>query len=282
MQTVMTNMYSENAQRQLMKTGGMLQTTMQRLSSGLRINSAKDDAAGLQISNRMSSQIRGLSVAMRNANDGISLAQTAEGAMEEVTNALLRMKELALQSTNGTYGNADKDALNEEFVQLVAEIDRIAASTEYNEQVLLNANTGDTTDIVIAIDYKDGVTNNLTIEIDGFGELDSSGDLSENIGSASGDAAAAIVEINAALTLVDSARAKLGSYQSRLQSTINNMANIRENLSASRSRIMDADFAVETANLSKYQVMQQAGNAILSQANILPQNVLTLLRGNIS
>ena len=281
MQTVQTNIFSENAQRNLMRTSSGLQVTMQRLSSGLRINSAKDDAAGLQIVNQMTGQIKGLAVAMRNAGDGISLAQTAEGAMEEITNALLRMKELALQSTNGTYGNEQKDALNQEYLQLIAEITRIADTTEFNGTVLLNADTGDTTDIVIALDYKDGATNNLTIEIDGLGQLDTGNDLGENIGSANGNPSAAITEINAAIAVVDGARAKLGAYQNRLQSTINNMANIKENMTASRSRIQDADFAAETANLSKYQVMQQAGTAILSQANTLPQNVLTLLRGNL-
>ena len=275
-----------NAQRQLMRTEGGLQTSMQRLSSGLRINSAKDDAAGLQIANRMSAQIGGLSVAMRNANDGISLAQTAEGAMEEMTNSLLRMRELALQASNGTYGTDDLAALNSEFSALLTEIDRVAVTTEFNGTALLSANN---TSISIAVDYDDGATNNIDIEIGDF-NIAAFGDSSGHTGGGSGadisgatiattaGANAALASIDTALQAVDTQRAGLGAVQNRLSSTINNLANVRENLTASKSRVMDTDFAAETANLSKYQVMQQAGTAVLAQANAIPQNVLSLLR----
>ncbi len=284
--TVNTNTFSMNAQRQLMRTEGGLQTSMQRLSSGLRINSAKDDAAGLQIANRMSAQIGGLSVAMRNANDGISLAQTAEGAMEEMTNSLLRMRELALQASNGTYGTDDLAALNSEFSALLTEIDRVAVTTEFNGTALLSANN---TSISIAVDYDDGATNNIDIEIGDF-NIAAFGDSSGHTGGGSGadisgatiattaGANAALTSIDTALQAVDTQRAGLGAVQNRLSSTINNLANVRENLTASKSRVMDTDFAAETANLSKYQVMQQAGTAVLAQANAIPQNVLSLLR----
>lgn len=279
--TVNTNTFSMNAQRQLMRTEGGLQTSMQRLSSGLRINSAKDDAAGLQIANRMSAQIGGLSVAMRNANDGISLAQTAEGAMEEMTNSLLRMRELALQASNGTYGTDDLTALDSEFSALLTEIDRVAVTTEFNGTALLSANN---TSISIAVDYDDGATNNIAVTIGdfniaAFGDTGSGGtDISGATIATAAGATAALGNIDTALQAVDTQRAGLGAVQNRLSSTINNLANVRENLTASRSRVMDTDFAAETANLSKYQVMQQAGTAVLAQANAIPQNVLSLLR----
>ncbi len=266
--TVNTNSFSMNAQRQLMKTEGGLQTAMQRLSSGLRINSAKDDAAGLQIANRMSAQIGGLSVAMRNANDGISLAQTAEGAMEEMTSSLLRMRELALQASNGTYGATDLDALDAEYQALNTEIGRIATTTEFNGNVLLGGSS-----FSIAVDYKTGSTNNITVVIADVSGAAAGGDLQDTA-----NANTAIGAVDTALQLVDTERANLGAAQNRLTSTINNLANVRENLTASRSRVMDTDFAAETANLSKYQVMQQAGTAVLAQANAIPQNVLSLLR----
>lgn len=267
--TVNTNSFSMNAQRQLMKTEGGLQTAMQRLSSGLRINSAKDDAAGLQIANRMSAQIGGLSVAMRNANDGISLAQTAEGAMEEMTSSLLRMRELALQASNGTYGATDLDALDAEYQALNTEIGRIASTTEFNGNVLLQGGTS----FSIAVDYKTGSTNNITVAIADVAGAAAGGDLQDAT-----NANTAIGAVDTAIQLVDTERANLGAAQNRLTSTINNLANVRENLTASRSRVMDTDFAAETANLSKYQVMQQAGTAVLAQANAIPQNVLSLLR----
>ena len=267
--TVNTNIFSMNAQRQLTRTEGGLQTAMQRLSSGLRINSAKDDAAGLQIANRMSAQIGGLTTAIRNANDGISLAQTAEGAMEEITASLLRMRDLAQQAVNGTYGTEDRAALDAEYQALNTEISRIITTTEFNEQALLNGGTS----FAIAVDYKDGATNNISIAIADIAPAAAGGDITD-----AANAQTAIGAVDTALQLVDTERGELGAVQNRLTSTINNMSNIRENLMASRSRTMDADFAAETANLSKYQVMQQAGTAVLAQANAIPQNVLSLLR----
>lgn len=280
-----------NAQRNMMKTEGGLQTAMQRLSSGLRINSAKDDAAGLQIANKMQVQTNGMSVAIRNANDGISLAQTAEGAMEEITNSLQRMRDLALQASSGALSTDDRAALNDEFVALRSEIDRIVDSTTFNGNQLLNSNA---TSIEIAVDYN-GSGNNVTVNIadfnvaafgDGLSISDAAGaatavtavDFSAVHIAAAADAEAVIGNMDDALKFVDAQRAQLGAVQNRLTSTVNNLANVKENLSASRSRIMDTDFAAETANLSKYQVMQQAGTAILAQANAIPQNVLSLLR----
>lgn len=269
--TVNTNTFSMNAQRQLMKTEGGLQTAMQRLSSGLRINSAKDDAAGLQIANKMSAQIGGLSVAMRNANDGISLAQTAEGAMDEITSSLLRMRELALQASNGTYEAADVTALAAEYDELVSEIGRIIDTTEFNGSTVLDGNGGTAGTFSIAVDYKDGATNNVDIAI---GTVAVTSTTFTDTATAQGQ----LATVDADIASIDSTRATLGAAQNRLTSTINNMANIRENLTASKSRVMDTDFAAETANLSKYQVMQQAGTAVLAQANAIPQNVLSLLR----
>ncbi|MGI2028080.1 flagellin [Endozoicomonas acroporae] len=274
--TVNTNTFSMNAQRQLMRTEGGLQSAMQRLSSGLRINSAKDDAAGLQIANRMQTQVNGMSVAIRNANDGISLAQTAEGAMEEMTVSLQRMRDLALQASTGTYGAEDVSALDAEFDALVLELDRIADTTEFNEKKMLNGANA-TINIIVGTDVT--ADNTIAVTFDNF--------VSDNFGNAGADltaldittgAAAAVTAIDTALQDVDTQRASLGAIQNRLSSTINNLSNIRENLTASRSRVMDADFATETAKLSSSQVMQQAGTAILAQANAIPQNVLSLLR----
>lgn len=290
--TVNTNTFSMNAQRQLMRTEAGLQTAMQRLSSGLRINSAKDDAAGLQIANKMQVQINGMSVAMRNANDGISMAQTAEGAMEEMTTSLQRMRDLAMQASSGTLSDGDRAALNDEFTALRSEIDRIANTTSFNGNTLLDGSAGG--NATITVDYSGGA-NNVAIDIadfnvaafgDGLSISDTAGaaaavtavDLSDDHIAAAGDATTAIGEIDEALRFVDAQRAQLGATQNRLTSTVNNLANVRENLTASRSRVMDADFAKETAKLSSSQVMQQAGTAILAQANAIPQNVLSLLR----
>ena len=291
MTTVNTNTFSLNAQRQLMRSGSGLQTSMERLSSGLRINSAKDDAAGLQIANKMQVQTNGMSVAIRNANDGISLAQTAEGAMEEITNSLQRMRDLALQASSGALSTDDRAALNDEFVALRSEIDRIANTTTFNGNKLLDS---DATSIEIAVDYNGG-GNNVTVKIADFNvaAFGNGLSISDNAGAATAvtavdfsavhiaaaaDAEAVVGNMDNALKFVDAQRAQLGAVQNRLATTVNNLANVKENLSASRSRIMDTDFAAETANLSKYQVMQQAGTAVLAQANAIPQNVLSLLR----
>ncbi len=266
-QVINTNIYSLNAQRNLMNSQASMQTSLQRLSSGLRINSAKDDAAGLAIAERMTAQIRGLNQAARNANDGISMAQTAEGAMDEITNALQRMRELAVQAASGNVSDDDKASLNEEYAELKTSIDAIVDRTEFNGTVLLD---GSTTSVDIQTGHKKDQTTTVTLEdVSGVG----TGDI-----STAGGAGNAIESLDTDIDTVTSARAKLGAVQSSFESTVRNLANVSENLSAARSRIRDADFAAETANLTRTQILQQAGAAMLAQANLIPQNVLTLLR----
>jgi flagellin len=382
-QTINTNIASLNAQRNLNSSQSSLSTSLQRLSSGLRINSAKDDAAGLAISERMNSQIKGLSQASRNANDGISLAQTAEGAMAEIGNNLQRIRELSVQSSNATNSQTDRDALQAEVTQLVAEIDRVANQTSFNGTKLLDgsfasqvfqigADAGQTIGInsildsnanalgaakftadvnssaftnaaaddtftgltingitIADVEVKNGdtagtqataVANAINAKMDQTGvyaELDAAagtftlhsikanedlviagaGAADYELAAATTTAAAstavqiedidissftgsqqAMEIIDKALTSVNSGRAELGAVQNRFSSTIANLAASSENLSASRSRILDADFASETANLSRTQILQQAGTAMLAQANSLPQNVLSLLQ----
>ncbi|MBL4899307.1 MAG: flagellin [Colwellia sp.] len=387
--SVNTNISSLNAQRNLTKSGMDLATSMQRLSSGMRINSAKDDAAGLQISNRLTSQIKGLAVAQRNANDGISMAQTAEGAMQESTNILQRMRELALQSANGSNSGDDRAALQKEVTALQAELTRIADTTSFGGQKLLdgsfgtkdfqvgananetisvtlssakasdlgttvgrtisgtgyvNANVGDAAETLTFVVTTAAGTNSVDVIIPvgtGTDELidlvndqvgstgfravsDNSGSItfsasddvtavtisstltgttgtfaaagnaqtvgtagssttgtavgSINISSAAG-AQSALASIDSALKAIDDQRAGLGAIQNRFSFTISNLANIQENVSASRSRIQDTDFAVETANMTKNQILQQAGTSILAQANQIPQAALSLLGG---
>jgi len=380
-----TNVMSLNAQRNLSTSGGALATALQRLSSGLRINSAKDDAAGLAIAERFTTQIRGLNQAARNANDGISLAQTGEGALAEITNNLQRIRELAVQAANSTNSASDREALNQEVEQRLAEIERVASQTSFNGQKILDgsfgtaafqvgANAGQTISIglntsmkkdaigqvakaVGTIDVTDldgdgdpadawSADNPLSIADDDLtiavgdgdavqltGDYDTAQDLVDAINSkvegasawidddnhiviassedltivtandvddfvGVADAAVAddtdfltaltvdtaanandtIVRVDAALTSVSSLRSTLGAIQNRFESTITNLTTAAENLTASRSRIQDADFAQETAALTRAQILQQAGTAILAQANAVPQNVLSLLR----
>ncbi|MBR9791050.1 MAG: flagellin FliC [Gammaproteobacteria bacterium] len=271
---VNTNVSSLNAQRQLFTTGNELSTAFERLSSGFRINSAADDAAGLQISDRMTSQIEGLNMAVRNANDGISLAQTAEGAMQEVTTALQRIRVLAIQSQNGINSSADRLALQKEVSALKAEISRIASTTQfggvdilsggYSAKFLVGANGGQT--ISVNISRSGGF---------GFSGL-TSGQSDLSVASAE-TASAALTTIDAAISAVDAKRADLGAIQNRFQSTIRNLSSISENVSAARSRIRDTDFATETAQLTRYQILQQASTTVLSQANQRPQAALSLL-----
>jgi len=383
--TVNTNVSSLNAQRNLAKSGEGLATSMERLASGMRINSAKDDAAGLQISNRLTSQINGLAVAQRNANDGISMAQTAEGAMGESTNILQRMRELALQSANGSNSKEDRDALQKEVSQLQTELTRIADTTSFGGQQLLDgsygtklfqvgANANETIDMTLSsikaadLGEVDGVVRTftnftvanvdtaqtVTIDVDGSEstfDLTTSDDIDSfidkvnsagqglgliaakntagtgvdfsskegvvvtlksnnttdgifgnigtavtgtagavvkitkdisliNISGADGNSAqSAIASIDQALKQIDDQRADLGAVQNRFGHTISNLANIQENVSASRSRIQDTDFATETAQMTKNQILQQAGTSILSQANQIPQAAISLLGG---
>lgn len=379
--TINTNINSLNAQRNLSMSQSSLSTSMQRLSSGLRINSAKDDAAGLAISERMTSQIKGLTQAGRNANDAISLAQTAEGALSTVSNNLQRIRELAVQASNGTNTQTDRDALNAEVTQLKAEIQRVSEQTSFNGTKLLDgsfsgvqfqvgANAGETigissitnvstsalggslsrttasvnasaltgfataiaagsvtingTDIgaiaeaansqeragqvVEAVNRVsattgvgasyDQVTGDITFTSDSAITLAGAGATVTEFGFAAGavgtattttginaltvssftDAQLTISQIDNALKSVNEGRADLGAIQNRFNSTVENLASSTENLSASRSRIQDADFASETANLSRAQILQQAGTAMIAQANQLPQGVLALLR----
>jgi len=274
--TVNTNIASLNTQRNINNTSNALNTAMQRLSTGSRINSAKDDAAGLQISNRLTSQIGGLTVAARNANDGISMAQTAEGALQETTNLLQRMRDLALQSSNGSNSTEDQASLDLEYQALVEEIDRIASKTTFgNGLKLLDGTAGAASDGVVT--FQIGAQAGETISVT-FSEMDSAtimGGAAANIKTFT-DAQGEITKIDTALKAVDTQRATLGAFQNRMSSTIANLGNISENASAARGRIQDTDFAAETANLSKNQILQQAGTAILAQAKQLPQAVLSL------
>ncbi len=275
-----TNVASLNAQRNLGKSQMELGTSMKRLSSGLRINSAKDDAAGLAISDRMTSQIRGLNQAARNANDGISMAQTAEGALQESTNLLQRMREIAVQSANDTNTAQDRQSLNSEFVQLQAEIDRIANNTQFNSQNLLDG-TFDPLNGGAAAVFHVGANENQTISVS-VGQADAA---TLGVGSGTIDvldvtnANAAIGVIDTAIGTIDTIRGDLGAIQSRMESTIANLNNVAENLSASRSRIMDADIAMETSAMTRANILQQAGVSVLAQANQTPQLALSLLQG---
>lgn len=285
---VNTNASSLNAQRQLMNSGGALDTAFKRLSSGFRINSAADDAAGLQISNRLTSQINGLDQAARNANDGISLAQVAEGAFDEITNSLQRMRTLAIQAQNGISNTDDKQALQKEFNQLREEITRIANTTEFGGQALLTGNfsakvlvgaQASTADFIsINVSAKGTVgTNPITgwtaagLSLDQF-DLASA---PNQVNSAS----AAMASIDDAIKAVDGLRADLGAIQNRFQATIRNLSNVSENVSSARARIRDTDFAKETAELTRAQILQQTGTTVLAQANQRPQAALSLLQG---
>ena len=342
-----TNVASLNSQRNLLHSTGELGTTFARLSSGLRINSARDDAAGLSISNRMTGQVRGLTQAIRNANDGISLAQVAEGALEETTNALQRMRELAVQSANDTNTTSDRIDLQKEVTQLVAEIDRIAKQTEFNTMTLLDGNftpakfqigansgqsitvslpAGDAATMLGATTYQTATATGTDLagntysagdivtagtqpsvllvsaggsiatasgtSSDGISYvagdvLDASGNFLATAGSLTTggsvdistqtDASATLHQIDRALTTVSATRSTLGAIQNRFESVVSNLSNVVENVSAARSRVMDADIAAETAKLTKNAILQQAGVAVLAQANQQPQLALQLL-----
>ena len=292
-----TNTSSLNAQRNLMNTTKSLDTSYTRLASGLRINSAKDDAAGLQIPNCLTSQINGLDQGNRNANDGISLAQTAEGAMDEVTGMLQRMRTLAQQSANGSNSAKDREALQKEVNQLGSEINRISKDTTFAGTKLLDGTYGGT--------FQVGADANQTIgfslsQADGFSisgiaaAANTTVDVGTVIGTAinvtaifaagssisistQSGAQQVLAAADVMLGVVDSKRAELGAVQNRLDSTIRNQANISENVSAARSRIRDADFATETANMTKQNILQQAASSVLAQANQRPQSALSLL-----
>lgn len=268
---VNTNTSSLNAQRQLVNSGNSLDTAFKRLSSGFRINSASDDAAGLQISNRLTSQVNGLDQAARNANDGISVAQVAEGAMEEITNSLQRIRVLAIQSQNGINSEDDRIALQKEVSALKVEMSRIATTTQFGTQNLLDGNYS--AKFLVGANANQNISVNLSGA--GFGTSGLGlGDLS--ISSVSG-ASAALALIDSAIGVIDGTRADLGAIQNRFQATIRNLTNISENVSGARARIRDTDFAKETAELTRSQILQQTSTTVLAQANQRPQAALSLL-----
>ena len=287
-QTINTNLVSLNAQRNLSASQSSLATSMQRLSSGLRVNSAKDDAAGLAIAERMSAQARGMNVAMRNANDAISLAQTAESSLGKVGDIFQRMRELAVQASNGTNSTEDRTSLNEEYVQLAQEATRtlggtqfngtniLASATDYTFQIGAN-NDGDLDRITVtAFDWT--ASSDITA-LTGSAVLTGTDTPTLQIDGADGTAAQAAIEaLDTALNAVNSQRATFGAVQNRFDNVVSNLMVASENQNAARSRIMDADYAAETANLSRASILQQAGNAMVAQANQLPQQVLALLR----
>jgi flagellin len=259
-----TNINSLNTQRNLSASASGLATAMQRLSSGMRINSSKDDAAGLAIATRMDSQIRGQQVAIRNSNDAISFAQVAEGGLSKQTDALQRMRELAVQSLNGTNTSTDRTNLDAEFTQLTAEVTRLSTATKFNGTAVFGASQT----------FQVGADAGDTITTASVAAASISGSVSD-VAAAS----AAVTAIDAALTAANTNRATLGAIQNRFESVVSNLQVSSENQSAAKSRIMDTDFAAETANLSRGQILQQAGTAMLAQANSSPNGVLALLRG---
>ena len=266
MTTINTNTASLNAQRNLAGTAVSLGTAMQRLSSGLRVNSAKDDAAGLAIAERMNTQTRGMNVAIRNANDAISLAQTAEGALGAITNNLQRMRELAVQAANGTNGTTDIAALDAEYQLLAAENTRVIGATKFNSQALLSAAT--------PFQFQVGANSGESITITSVIAVQTA----TTLGATNATASAQLAVVDTDLNLMNSIRATWGASQNRFEGVIANLRVAAENSPAARGRIMDADYAMETANLSRAQVLQQAGTAMVAQAKQLPQSVLSLLR----
>ncbi len=278
--TINTNIMSLNAQRNASANQSSLATSMQRLSSGLRVNSAKDDAAGLAIADRMNTQVRGMTVAIRNANDGISLAQVAEGGLSVVTDILQRMRELAVQSINSTNTSADISALNQEYTQLSQELARNMNSVQFNGTSLFTT----TADFTFQVGANMGQTVTVSASDLGVssgaitGVLPGSAITSALITSANSENSANLSAIDDALTAVNNSRATLGAVQSRFAQTITYLQTAVENQTAARGRIMDADFAAETANLSRAQILQQAGTAMIAQANQMPQSVLQLLK----
>lgn len=277
-QTINTNMFSLNAQRNLEKSQGAMGNAIQRLSSGLRINSAKDDAAGLAVAEGITSKIRGLDVAARNANDGISLAQTAEAALGEITNNLQRIRELAVQSANGTLGDTERSYLQTEVDELTSEIKRIVDDTEFNGSKLFAANN--TVDIQVGANSGEKITisSSALTNLNAYGgagtvSISSQADAEAVLDTASGSTTG----MDADIGTVINTRSQMGAIQNRFESVISNINSYKEGLQAARSRIMDTDYAETTAELARTQVLQQAGVAMVAQANQLPQGVLKLL-----
>ena len=281
MAVINTNLMSLNAQRNLSATQSALATSVQRLSTGLRVNSAKDDAAGLAIAERMNTQVRGMNVAIRNANDAISLAQTAEGALSKINDMGQRMRELAVQSANATNNETDRESLDAEFQALSAEIKRNLEGTSFNGTKLFAALATMTFQVGAnntATDQIAVVTTNLTADTTMTGILGGGGGATAADIKNVDKSREALDKLDKMLATVNSKRAEFGATQNRFEAVIQTLQVSAENQTAARSRIMDADFASETAALTRSQVLQQAGTAMLSQANSLPNNVLSLLR----
>ena len=271
MQVINTNVASLNTQRALSTTQEANQAAMERLSSGSRINRAKDDAAGMSIADVMTSQIRGINQAVRNSNDGISYVQTAEGALDEVTDMLQRIRELAIQSDSGTMNSSQQDYIDMEVKVLGQEIGNVLSNTKFNGMEVLTSGT---------IDIQAGWESGDTITV-GIADVSSSLTNYTNFSNATGVAntqALSLTDLDNALDAVNNRRSELGAQQNRLEHNASNLQNVSENISASRSRIMDTDFASESAELARTNVLQQAGMAMLSQANQSGQQVLSLLR----
>ncbi|MBV7314783.1 flagellin [Shewanella sp. NIFS-20-20] len=269
--TVNTNVTSMKAQKNLNMSNNSLATSMERLSSGLRINSAKDDAAGLAISNRLNSQVRGLDVGMRNANDAISIAQISEGAMQEQTNMLQRMRDLTIQSNNGANSSADLVSIQEEIDQLALEITAIGTTTAFGSTKLLAG--GFSTGKTFQVGHQNDEDITIKVKKTDAGTLSVA---SMNVKTSAGQTSA-LTKIDAAIKTIDTQRAELGAVQNRLSHNIANSANTQANIADAKSRIVDVDFAKETSAMTKSQVLQQTGSAMLAQANQLPQIALSLL-----
>ncbi|MDH6632156.1 UNVERIFIED_ORG: flagellin [Lelliottia amnigena] len=278
MAVINTNLLSLTTQNNLNKSQSSLGTAIERLSSGLRINSSKDDAAGQAIANRMTSQVKGMTQAARNANDGISLVQTAEGNLNEINTNLQRIRELAVQAANDTNGSTDLTSINTEITQRLSEIDRIAGGANFNGKSLLNGAVSTSLSIQVGA----GTSANDTIKIDSTALINAtSGTLSSTLSTSitnNSTAQTVISAADAAIAKIDGARSNMGAIQNRFESTINNLNNSITNLSAAQSRIQDADYATEVSNMSRAQILQQAGTSVLSQANQVPQAMLSLLR----
>ena len=291
MAVVNTNVNASVAQNALIRNERSMNTAMERLSTGQRINAAKDDAAGLAIASRMTSQIRGLDVGIRNANDAISMISTADGALVEVTNMLQRMRELALQASNGTTTSADRNYLSSEYVNLVAEIERIANNTQWNGGDILDGTANGTSGTVA---FQVGANGGQTVSVN-FGNARQAtvatvSGMMETVASAAPNLVAgttasaltkgtsAVVAIDSAITAVNSQRATYGAAVNQLTYAVDNLSNVKVNSEAARSRILDTDYAKETSELARTQIIQQAGTAMLAQANQLPQTVLSLLQ----
>ena len=278
MAVINTNLLSLTTQNNLNKSQSSLGTAIERLSSGLRINSSKDDAAGQAIANRMTAQVKGMTQAARNANDGISLVQTAEGNLNEINTNLQRIRELSVQAANDTNGETDLESINTEIGQRLEEIDRIAGAANFNGKKLLDGSV--TADLKIQVGA--GVASEDTIGVGSNALINAtSGTLDAKLSTAisnNSDAQTVISAADAAIAKIDEARSNMGAIQNRFESTVNNLNNSISNLSAAQSRIQDADYATEVSNMSRAQILQQAGTSVLSQANQVPQAMLSLLR----